>query len=122
MGFPDEPRLERHRDSVSSLTVDRWRILLCSVPLPAEDQPVIDICTKEQPPLIEHCGQWHTWLGGELVKEVMIFYILYISISFTLFESTTYVSKAHFVCLVACFLLLFEKDVFEKAKKFSDIH
>ena len=59
------------------------------------------------------------------MKEVMIFYILYISISFTLFESTTYVSKAHFVCLVACFLLLFEKDVFEKAKNlviYTDIH
>ena len=35
---------------------------------------------------------------------------------FTLFESPTCLSKAHFVCLVACFLLLFEKAVFEKAK------
>ena len=37
MGFPDEPRLERRRDSAASLTVDRWRLLPRSVPLPAED-------------------------------------------------------------------------------------
>ena len=37
MGFLDEPRLERRRDSVASLTVDRWRLLPRSVPLPSED-------------------------------------------------------------------------------------
>ena len=35
---------------------------------------------------------------------------------FARFGSTTCVSKAHFVCLVACFLLLFKKAVFEKAE------
>ena len=39
-----------------------------------------------------------------------------ISVCFTLSESTACVSKAYFVCLEACFLLLFEKAVFEKAK------
>ena len=50
------------------------------------------------------------------MKEVI--FILWISFFFnyfTLFESTTCVSKAHFVCLVACFLLHFKKAVFEKA-------
>ena len=44
-----------------------------------------------------------------------VIFILLISF-FTLFESTTCLSKAHFVCLVACFLLLFKKAVFEKAE------
>ena len=35
---------------------------------------------------------------------------------FTVFESTTCVSKAHFVCLVAYFFFLFEKAVFEKVE------
>ena len=47
------------------------------------------------------------------MKEVI--FILLISFFFTLFESTTCLSKAHFVCLVACFLLLFEKAVIEKS-------
>ena len=47
------------------------------------------------------------------MKEVI--FILLISF-FTLFESTTCLSKAHFVSLVACFLLLFENAVFEKAE------
>ena len=47
------------------------------------------------------------------MKEVI--FILLISF-FTLFESTTCLSIAHFVCLVACFLLLFEKGIFEKAE------
>ena len=47
------------------------------------------------------------------MKEVI--FILLISF-FTLFESTTCLSKANFVCLVACFLPLFEKAVFEKAE------
>ena len=46
------------------------------------------------------------------MKEVI--FILLISFFFTLFESTTCLSKAHFVCLVACFLLLFEKVIIEK--------
>ena len=57
MGFPDEPRLERRRDSTASLTVGRWRLLPRSVPLPAKDQPAepaADISTEEQPPLVEH--------------------------------------------------------------------
>ena len=57
MGFPDEPRLERRRDSAANLTVDRWRLLPRSVPLPADNQPVADISAKEQPPLVEHFGE-----------------------------------------------------------------
>ena len=37
IGFPDEPRLERRRDSKASLIVDRWRLMPFSLPLPAED-------------------------------------------------------------------------------------
>ena len=47
------------------------------------------------------------------MKEVI--FILLISF-FTLFEYTTCLSKAHFVCLVAFFFLRFEKVVFEKAE------
>ena len=57
MEFPDEPRLERRCDSTSSLTVDRWRLLPCSVPLPAEDQPAepaANIYAEEQPLPLEH--------------------------------------------------------------------
>ena len=58
MGFPNEPRLERRRDSATSLTVDRWRLLPCFVPLPTKDQPAIDISAKEQPPPpVEHFGE-----------------------------------------------------------------
>ena len=57
MGFPDEPILERRRDSVASLTVNRWRLLPRSVPLPAEDQPTADISVEEQPPPVEHFGE-----------------------------------------------------------------
>ena len=60
------------------------------------------------------------------MKEVMIFFIYTVDISsVTLFESTTCVSKALFVCLVAFYLLLFEKAVFEKAKNlviYTDLH
>ena len=49
------------------------------------------------------------------MKEVIFLYIVDIS-CVTLFESTACVSKTHFVCLVACFLLLVEKAVFEKAE------
>ena len=52
MGFPDEPRLERRRNSAANLTVNRWRLLPRSVPLPAEDrlaEPVVDISAEEQP-------------------------------------------------------------------------
>ena len=49
------------------------------------------------------------------MKEVIYLYTVDIS-CVTLFESTACVSKAHFVCLVACSLLLVEKAVFEKAK------
>ena len=55
-------------------------------------------------------------LVGGRVREGSDFLILYISVCFTLFESTACVSKALFVCLVACFVLLFEKAVFEKAE------
>ena len=54
MGLSDEPRLESHRDSTATLTVDRWRLLPCYVPLPAEDQPPADISAEEQPPPVEH--------------------------------------------------------------------
>ena len=54
-------------------------------------------------------------IGGGVSEGSDFLYTVDIS-CFTLFESTACVSKAHFVCLVACFLLLFEKVVFEKAK------
>ena len=38
MGFPNEPRLDRRRDSAAGLTVDLWQLLPRSVPLPSEDQ------------------------------------------------------------------------------------
>ena len=47
------------------------------------------------------------------MKEVI--FILLISFFYT-FEFTTYLSKTHFVCLVACFFLLLEKVVFEKVE------
>ena len=34
MGFPDDPRLEHRRDSAASITIDRWRLLPRSAPLP----------------------------------------------------------------------------------------
>ena len=57
MGFPDEPRLKRRRDSAASLTVDRWWLMPRYVPLPAEYQPAADIPTEEQPPPVEHFGE-----------------------------------------------------------------
>ena len=54
MGFPDKHRLERHRDSVANLTVDRWRLMPRSIPLPAKDQPATDILVEKQPPPAEH--------------------------------------------------------------------
>ena len=52
--FPTEPRLERRRDCEVVLTVDRWQIMPHSYHLPlqdpAEDQPVVDLPTEEQPP------------------------------------------------------------------------
>ena len=57
MGFPNEPRLERRRDSAASLTVDQWWLMPSSVPLQAEDQPAADIPAKEQPPPVEHFGE-----------------------------------------------------------------
>ena len=53
---------------------------------------------------------------GRRVSEGSDFYTLDIIFFFTLFESTICVSKAHFVCLVACFLLLFKKAIFEKVE------
>ena len=57
LGFPDEPRLERRRDSETSLPVDQWLLIPRSVPLPAEDQPAADIPVEEQPPPVEHFGE-----------------------------------------------------------------
>ena len=57
MGFPDEPRLEHCRDSTASLTVDRWWLLPYFIPLLVKDQPVADIFSEEQPPLVEHFGE-----------------------------------------------------------------
>ena len=57
MGFPDEPILERRRDSAASLTVDRWWLVPHSAPLPAEDQPTADIPAKDQPPPVDHFGE-----------------------------------------------------------------
>ena len=34
MGFPAEPRLERHRDCEAILTVDKWQLLPCTQHLP----------------------------------------------------------------------------------------
>ena len=54
IGFPDEPRLESRRDCEASLTVDQWRLMPRSLPLPTEDQPAADIPADEQPPPVEH--------------------------------------------------------------------
>ena len=43
IGFPNEPSLERRPDSAASLAINRWQLLPCSVPLPAEDQATTDI-------------------------------------------------------------------------------
>ena len=60
MGFLDEHRLDRRRDSTASLTIDRWQLLPCSIPLPAKDQPVepaADIYAEKQPPPVENFGE-----------------------------------------------------------------
>ena len=53
IGFPTEPRLERHHDCEALLTVDRRqtkpRAFHLPPPEPAEDQPTTDLPTKEQP-------------------------------------------------------------------------
>ena len=54
LGFPYEPRLECCHDSEASLPVDRWQLIPCSVPLPAEDQPAADILAEKKPPQVEH--------------------------------------------------------------------
>ena len=54
-------------------------------------------------------------VGGRVSEGSDFLYIVDIR-CFTLFEFIACVSKVHFVCLVACFLLLFEKAVFKKAK------
>ena len=54
-------------------------------------------------------------VGGRVSEGSDFLYTIDIN-CFTLFESIACVSKAFFVCLVACLLLLFEKAVFEKAK------
>ena len=41
-----------------------------------EEVPLLPLTFQSTP----HCGQWHTWLGGELVLEVM--FILLISVLF----------------------------------------
>ena len=61
IGFPDEPRLERHHDCEAILTVDQWQLMPrsfhLSPPGTAEDQPAADILTEEQPPPVEHIGE-----------------------------------------------------------------
>ena len=37
LGFPDEPRLERHRDCEDVLTIDRWSCLPCAQHLLPQD-------------------------------------------------------------------------------------
>ena len=59
LGFPDESRLERRRDSAAILTIDWWRLMPCSVPLLAKDQPTVDILAEERPPQVEHFGEPH---------------------------------------------------------------
>ena len=54
MGFLDEPRLERRCDFAANITVNQWRLMPCSVPLLAKDQPAANIPAEEQPPLVEH--------------------------------------------------------------------
>ena len=58
IGFPTEPRLDRRRDCEAILTVDRWQIMPRSYHLPpsklAEDQPIVDLPTEEQPPPTVH--------------------------------------------------------------------
>ena len=59
--FPDEPRLERHRDCEAILTVDRWQLMPRSFHLSplslTEDHPTADIPAEEQPPIVEHIGE-----------------------------------------------------------------
>ena len=47
MGFPDEPRLERRRDSAATLTVDWWRLLPRSVPLPTQGRKYTALCLRK---------------------------------------------------------------------------
>ena len=58
IGFPVEPRLERHQDYKAFLIVYRWQTRPRSFHLPppelAEDQPAADLSTKEQPPPTLH--------------------------------------------------------------------
>ena len=58
IGFPDEPRLECHRDCEATLTVDRWQLMPRSFHLPplspSDDQLTADIPAEEQPPPVEH--------------------------------------------------------------------
>ena len=58
IGFPTEPRLERHRDREAILLVDRWQIMPRSYhlppPDPAEDHPTADLPAEERPPPTVH--------------------------------------------------------------------
>ena len=58
IGFPEEPRLERHRDCEVVLTVDRWHTMPRYYHLPPPDlvegQPTADIPPEDQPPTAEH--------------------------------------------------------------------
>ena len=58
IGFLAKPRLERRHDCKAILTVDRWRTrphtFHLPPPEPAEDQPVANLPTEEQLPLVEH--------------------------------------------------------------------
>ena len=58
IGFPDEPRLECHRDREAILIVDRWQTrphtIHLSPPEVAEDQPAVDLSAEEKLPPAEH--------------------------------------------------------------------
>ena len=58
IGFPTEPRVERHRDHEAILTVDPWRAWPHAFHLPPSetttDQPSADPPAEEQLPPVEH--------------------------------------------------------------------
>ena len=90
-------QLQQHQPFLwQHLSLSKLRMILHQPP--TEEVPLPPLTFQSTP----HCGQWHTWLGGELVSEVM--FILLISVLFV-----HLLSKAHFCMLMACCILHFEK-------------
>ena len=66
-----------------------------------EEVALLSLTFQSEP----HCGQCNIWLGGGggRVSEGSDFYTFYFAVL---------LSKAHFICLVACYLFHFEKLLF----------